>query len=268
MRHSRFALAVSLAALLAAPLARNSAAGAAARASGQAQGTEITVAAAISMKDVLEALGKKIAERAGAPKPVFNFGASGILQTQIEEGAPVDLFISAAPAQMNALEAKGLLLEGTRRDIAGNRLVLVVPAGSKVVKRAEDLKKPEVRMIALGEPRSVPAGQYAAQALRSLSLFDVLQPKFVFAQNVRAVLTYVSGRDADAGFVYETDAKSTEKVSIAMALPASSYTPVVYPAAVIRNAKNAAGAKSFLEFLASREAGTIFEQFGFTPPAK
>jgi len=268
MRHPRIALAVSLSALLAAPLARFSTAGAETRAPGQTQRTEITVAAAISMKDVLEALEKKFAERAGAPHTVFNFGASGILQVQIEEGAPVDLFLSAAPAQMNALEAKGLLLAGTRRNIAGNRLVLVVPAGSTRVKRVEDLKKPEVRTIALGEPRSVPAGQYAAQALRNLGFFDALQSKFVFAQNVRAVLTYVSGRDADAGFVYETDAKSTEKVSIAMPLPASSYTPVVYPAAVIRNAKNAAGAKTLLEFLASPAARTIFEQFGFTLPEK
>jgi len=267
MRALRIAAAVSLSPLIAgAFLLLGSAT--AQPAAGQAAPGQITVAAAISMKDVLEALGKRFSERPSAPQVNFDFGASGILQKQIEEGAPVDLFISAAPAQMNALEAKGLLLAGTRRDIAGNRLVLVVPAGVATVKQAADLKKPEVHAIAIGEPRSVPAGQYAAEALRNLGLFSALESKFVYAQDVRAVLTYVAGRDADAGFVYETDAKSTEKVSIAAPLPASSYTPVVYPAAVIRNSQNAAGARAFLDFLSSADAREIFQHFGFTRPAK
>jgi len=229
---------------------------------------QITVAAAISMKDALESLQKKFEERADAPEVALSLGASGILEKQIEEGAPVDLFISAAPAQMNTLERKELLLPGTRRDVAGNRLVLVVPAGSTLVKSVDDLKKPEVRTIAIGETRAVPAGQYAAEALRNLKLFDELQPKFVFAQNVRAVLAYVADRDADAGFVYETDAKISDKVAIATPLPASSYTPVVYPAAVIRASQNAAGARAFLDFLASPDGRAIFEKFGFTVPAK
>ena len=234
----------------------------------QATPGQITVAAAISMKDALEALAAEFSARPGAPKVVLTFGASGILEKQIEEGAPVDVFLSAAPPQMNALEEKGLLLAGTRRDVAGNRLVLVVPVGTTTVRDVGDLKKPEVRTIAIGETRSVPAGQYAAEALRNLKLFDTLKPKFVFAQNVRAVLAYVADRDADAGFVYETDARISEKVAIALALPASSYTPVVYPAAVIASSQNAAGAKSFLEFLATPEARAIFQKYGFTPPAR
>ena len=237
-------------------------------AAAQATQGQITVAAAISMKDALEALVAEFSARPGAAKAVLTFGASGILEKQIEEGAPVDVFISAAPAQMNTLEQKNLLLAGTRRDVAGNRLVLVVPAGTTLVKDVEDLKKPEVRTIAIGETRSVPAGQYAAEALRNLKLFDTLQPKLVFAQNVRAVLAYVADRDADAGFVYETDARISEKVAIASALPASSYTPVVYPAAVIRSSPNPAGAKAFLEFLATSAARAIFQKFGFTPPAR
>jgi molybdate transport system substrate-binding protein len=258
MPNRRTAVLVSLVLLLMAPFV----------AAVDAQQTQITVAAAISMKDALEALEKRFSERAGAAKVAFSFGASGILQKQIEEGAPVDVFISAAPTQMNALEEKGLLLAGTRRDVAGNRLVLVVPVGSTNVYNLEDLKKPEVNNIAIGEIRSVPAGQYAAEALRNLKLFDELQSKFVYAQNVRAVLTYVSGRDADAGFVYETDAKTTDKVTIAMVLPASSYTPVVYPAAVTRNSQNVAAAKAFLEFLSSEDGRTILEKYGFTAPSK
>jgi len=262
MRIGRTGLRISLAAVLAAT-------GAVARVAAGAQGAQspITVAAAISMKDALEALEKRFAERGEGPKIVLTLGASGILQKQIEEGAPVDVFLSAAPAQMNALEQKELLLAGTRRNIAGNRLVLVVPAGSTAVKNVEDLKKPEVRTIAIGETRSVPVGQYAAEALRNLGLYDGLESKFVYAQNVRAVLAYVSGRDADAGFVYETDAKTTDKVRIAAHLPASSHTPVVYPAAVIRNSQNAAGARAFLDFLSSADARAILEKYGFSTPA-
>jgi len=231
-----------------------------------AQG-QITVAAAISMKDALGGLANEFSARPGAARAELTFGASGILEKQIEEGAPIDVFISAAPAEMNTLGQKGLLVAGTRRDVAGNRLVLVVPTGTTMVKDVEDLKKPEVRTIAIGETRSVPAGQYAAEALRNLKLFETLKPKFVFAQNVRAVLAYVADRDADAGFVYETDAKITDRVAIASALPASSYTPVVYPAAVIRGSQNPAGAQTFIEFLESPEARTIFQKYGFTPPS-
>jgi molybdate transport system substrate-binding protein len=237
-------------------------------ASAQESPSQITVAAAISMKEAMEALERRFSEHTGAPKVALDLGASGILEKQIEEGAPVDVFISAARVEMNALEQKGLLVAGTRRDIAGNRLVLVVPAGSTAVKDVEDLKKPGVRTIAIGETRSVPAGQYAAQALRSLKLFDVLQPKFVYAQDVRAVVAYVADRDADAGFVYETDAKISDQVAITSVLPASSYTPIVYPAAVIRGSQNVAGARAFVEFLESPEARAIFAKYGFTPAAK
>jgi len=229
---------------------------------------QVTVAAAISMKDVLEAISNLYGRRKGAPDVTLTFGASGILQEQIEQGAPVDVFISAAPAQMNALEKQDVLLEGTRRDIAGNRLVLVVPRGTTAVHTLDDLKKPEVRTIAMGEPRSVPAGQYAAEALRNLGVFGALESKFVYAQDVRAVLTYVAGGDADAGLVYETDARSSSKVTVAAALPASSYTPVVYPAAVVRSSQNPAAAKYYLEYLTSAEARGIFEKYGFTTPAK
>ena len=229
---------------------------------------EITVAAAISMKDALETLEKIFVGQGGAAKVSYTFGASGILEKQIEEGAPVDVFISAAPAQMNTLEEKGLLVAGTRRDVAMNRLVLVVPAGSTLVKSAEDLKKPQVRTIAIGEPRAVPAGQYAAEALRSLGLFEALRSKFVYAQNVRAVLAYVEGQDADAGFVYETDARITNKVAIAAPLPASTYTRVVYPAAVIRSSPNPKGARKFVEFLGTAEALAVLEKYGFRAPTK
>ncbi len=268
MRNHQVRLFVSLAAVLLAPLAVLPGPFPARAGAPPQKQSQITVAAAISMKDVLEAIASVYGRRKDAPDVTLSFGASGILEKQIEQGAPVDVFISAAPAQMNALEKRGLLLEGTRRDIAGNRLVLVVPRGKSVVHALEDLKKPEVRTIALGEPRAVPAGQYAAEALRHLGLFDALESKFVYAQDVRAVLTYVAGDDADAGFVYETDAKSSDKVTVAAAAPADSYTPVVYPAAVVRSSPDPAAAEYYLEYLTSAEARAIFEKYGFTTPAK
>jgi len=234
----------------------------------QSQNPRVTVAAAISLKDALEAIGNLYGGRKGAPDVTLTFGASGILEKQIEQGAPVDVFISAAPAQMNALEKQNLLLEGTRRDIAGNRLVLVAPRGSTAVHALDDLKRAEVRTIAMGEPRAVPAGQYAAEALHNLGLFDALKTKFVYAQDVRAVLAYVAGGDADAGFVYGTDASSSDEVTIAAAFPAGSYTPVVYPAAVVRGSQNPSAAKRYLEYLGSAEARAAFEKYGFTTPAR
>jgi molybdate transport system substrate-binding protein len=268
MRNHRVRLFVSLAAVLLAPLAGLPGALRMRAGAPPQKNAQVTVAAAISMKDVLEAIAIPYGKRKGAPEVVLTIGASGILQMQIEQGAPVDVFISAAPAQMNALEKQNLLVEGTRRDIAGTRLVLVAPRAATTVHSLEDLKKAEVRTIAMGEPRSVPAGQYAAEALRNLGLFDTLQAKFVYAQDVRAVLTYVAGGDADAGFVYETDAKTSDKVTIAVAAPAGSYTPVVYPAAVVRSSQNPAAARYYLDYLSAAEARGIFEKYGFTLPVK
>jgi molybdate transport system substrate-binding protein len=188
---------------------------------------EITVSAAISLKDVLDDIAQLY--RAQTPDTVihFNLGASGTLERQIEEGAPVDVFISASEDQMNSLESKGLLLPGTRRDLVRNTVVLIVPKGRTGIASLEDLARPGVKHIAIGEPKTVPAGKYAQEVLTHFHLYEQLKPKFVLASDVRQVLTYVSTGNVDAGIVYATDAQTSAEVSIVTTAPEDSHSPVI-----------------------------------------
>jgi molybdate transport system substrate-binding protein len=199
-------------------------------------------------------------------KLIYNFGGSGMLLLQIEQGAPVDVFISAAPAQMDTLEKKGLLLAGTRVNLAENRMVLIVPSNSTNVTGFADLAQPNVRVIALGEPVSVPAGHYAQQVLEHLHIYQQVRPKVVLAKDVRQVLAYVETGDADAGIVYATDARITSRVRVVAEAPADSHDPVIYPGAVIRRGANPAEAREFLSFLAGAEARAVLVKYGFTVP--
>ena len=235
--------------------------------SGQ-QKTSITVSAAISLKDALDELGHTYEQRHPGTKVTFNYGSSGTLQHQIEQGAPVDIFLSAAEKQMDALESGGLLVAGTRRDLAGNQLVLVVPASSNIAKDFSDLARPEVKIVALGEPGTVPAGMYARQTLEQLGMLAAVEKKVVYAKDVRAVLTYVETGNADAGIVYQTDACTSSKARMAATAPAATHDPIAYPAAVIRTTKNITAARAFLEFLESADARALFERYGFTPAEK
>ncbi len=232
------------------------------------QGGSITVSAAISLKDALDEIAPMYEKRVPGAKIALNFGGSGTLQHQIEQGAPADLFFSAAEKQMNAMEEEGLLRKGTRRDIVLNTLVLVAPRDSKVVQKIEDLMRPEVKAIALGEPNTVPAGQYAQQTLEHLGLFEAVWKKIVYAKDVRAVLTFVETGNADAGFVYGTDARTSSAVRVVATAPADSHDPIVYPAAVLQATKSPELAKAFLDFLASDDARGVFVKYGFSAAEK
>jgi molybdate transport system substrate-binding protein len=229
----------------------------------RAANTDLTLSAAVSLKGALE----EIVHLYGVEHPGvtvhFNLGASGTLQRQIEQGAPVDIFISASPKEMDSLESQGLLLPGTRKNLAKNSVVLIVPAGASQISGFSDLVKPAVRSIAIGEPQTVPAGRYAQEVLTHLNLYDQLKPKLVLAKDVRQVLTYVETGNADAGIVYATDAKISQKVSVIATAPQDSHSRVLYPGAVLKNSANPAVAKTFLEFLAGDKARAAFEKFGF-----
>jgi molybdate transport system substrate-binding protein len=235
--------------------------------SGQ-QKASITVSAAISLKDALDELGHIYEQRHPDTKVTFNYGSSGTLQNQIEQGAPVDIFLSAAEKQMDAVESGGLLVAGTRHDLVGNQLVLVVPASSNIVKDFSDLARPEVKIVALGEPGTVPAGMYAHQMLEHLGLLAAVEKKAVYAKDVRAVLTYVETGNADAGIVYQTDARASTKARVVATAPAATHNTIAYPAAVIRSTKNITAARAFLDFLESADALAVFEKYGFTPAEK
>jgi len=198
-------------------------------------------------------------------KITYNFGSSGSLQQQIEQGAPVDIFISAAPKQMNALQAKHLLLEETRQDLWTNQVVLVVPQAAKGISDFQELTDEQVHKIAIGAPDSVPAGEYGKEVLTALNLYDSLSSKLVFAKDVRQVLTYVETGNVDAGIVYGTDAKISDKVQIVATAPKETHSPIIYPVAILKESKNPDAAKDFIQFLSSDLAKTVFQDYGFNP---
>ncbi|MDP4144230.1 MAG: molybdate ABC transporter substrate-binding protein [Bacillota bacterium] len=223
----------------------------------------LTISAAASLKDAMNDIKKLYVKDHPKANITYNFGASGTLQQQIEQGAPTDIFMSAATKQMDELKSKNLLVNDTITNLLSNKLVLVTPKNSTDVKDFTDLASDKVKKVALGEPKAVPAGQYAQDALTSLKILDKVQPKVVQAKDVKEVLTWVETGNVDAGVVYETDAKVSDKVKIAATAPESSHKPIVYPAAVIKNSKSLDDAKAFLKFLSSDEAKAIFKKYGF-----
>jgi molybdate transport system substrate-binding protein len=229
----------------------------------QAQSVTLTVSAAASLQDAMKAIGSAYSQEKPNVSITYNFGSSGSLQQQIEQGAPVDVFISAALKQMNALQQKNLLLTDTRKDLLKNQVVLVAPKQATAISDFKDLSDTKVSKIAIADPQSVPAGQYGKEVLTSLNLFDPLKPKFVFAKDVRQVLSYVETGNVDAGFVYITDAKTSDKVKVVATASEASHSPIIYPVAVLKDSKNAGAAKEFVQFLSSDPAKALFEKYGF-----
>src|SRR5881396_1929718 len=233
-----------------------------------ASAEELTLSVAISMKDAIEELGRGFTQ--ARPRVVLrhNLGASGELSKQIEAGAPVDLFISAAARQMDELETKGLLVPGSRRVFARNVLVAVKPADSRLdLARPSDLLDPRVKRIVIGNLKTVPVGQYTEESLRALGLWDRVQGKLVFAENVRQALDYVARGEVDAGFVYTTDAATRAKqVKEAFRPAEDTYRPILYPVAVVAGAKHPAIAQAYVDLLLSRDGQAVLARFGFLPP--
>ncbi len=226
---------------------------------------DLTISAAISLQNALQDIARLYHTANPNVTVHLNVGASGTLQRQIEQGAPADLFLSAAESEMDGLESKGLILRDTRKNLLTNSVVLIVPKGKTGIRYFQDLAKPEVKIVAIGNPQSVPAGKYAQEVLMHFGLYDKLRSKFVFAKDVRAVLTYVATGNADAGIVYETDALTTNRVTDVATAPPGSHQPVVYPVAVIAGSRNPAAAKAFESFLFGPKAATVFRNYGFHP---
>ena len=228
---------------------------------------EITVSAAASLKNAFEEIGKALEAQQKGAKIHFNFGASGDLMRQIEGGAPVDVFASAALREMDELERKNMILAGTRHDFIGNSILLIRPAGSGVgIRTFDDLKKQDVKRISIGNPSTVPAGMYAEQTLRYLNLWDAVKDKLIFGENVRQVLDYVARGEVDAGIVFSSDATVRPKqVEAVMQAPEESHKPVVYVIAVVKGTANEALAEKFLNFVLSNGAKRILQGYGFKP---
>jgi molybdate transport system substrate-binding protein len=225
---------------------------------------ELTVSAAASVQDALkEVQGAYGSEVAPNVTITYNFGSSGSLAQQIAQGAPSDVFLSASPKWMDDLEAKGQLLEGSRRDLLRNAMVLIVPQDKATVADFKDLDLASVEKVAIGEPESVPAGTYAKEVLTTLNLFEALQPKLVFGKDVRQVLAYVATGNVDAGLVYATDAIGSDQVQVVATAPADSHAPIIYPVAVVGDSEDTEAAQGFVDFLSSDRAIAIFRDYGF-----
>ena len=225
----------------------------------------ILVSAAASLQDALEEIKPLFEEANPGIRVNYNFGSSGALQQQIQQGAPADVFFSAGIPQMDALEQDNLLLEGSRQNLLSNRLVLIVPINSTLeLSDFQDLTNSSIERISVGEFRSVPAGQYTEQVFSSLGILEDLQPKLVFANNVRGVLAAVESGNVDAGVVYSTDARISDQVRVVATADAELHTPITYPIAIIRDRPNTPAAEAFVEYLTGDSAMTIFEDFGFS----
>src|SRR5512138_3159235 len=233
-----------------------------------ARAQEITLSVAISMKEAVETLGRQFTQARPGVTLRYNFGSSGELQKQVEAGAPVDLFISAAQRQMDELEQKGLINTASRRVFARNVLVVIKPAGSTLdITKPADLAGGKVQRLVIGNPKTVPVGQYAEESLKSVGLWDRLQPKLVLAENVRQTLDYVARGEVEAGFVYTTDmAVRSGQVVEAFRPGEDTYRPVSYPTAVVKASKHPALAQAFIELLVSRDGQATLAKLGFQPP--
>lgn len=230
----------------------------------QAQSGKILVAAAASLQDAMKEIDPLFKSANQGIKVNYNFAASGPLQQQIEQGAPVDLFISAATRQMEALQQKNLILTNTRRNILTNSLVLVVPRNSTLGPTSfQQLTNSNVSKISIGEPRSVPAGQYAEEVFNNLGILEQLRPKLVYGNSVRNVLGTVESGNADAGVVYATDAKISNKVKQVATAQSQIHSAIVYPMAVIAASRNQQAARTYAQFLTSQQAQDIFKKYGF-----
>lgn len=226
--------------------------------------TTITIAAAASLKNCMD---KKLIpmfnEKYPNIKVQATYDSSGKLQSQIEEGAEIDVFMSAATKQMNELNKEGLIEDNSIVELLENKVVLIVPKGStKEIKSFYDILKSD--KIAIGDPESVPAGQYAKELFENLKNWDEVSKKASLGTNVTEVLNWVAEGSADSGVVYSTDAASNDKVEVVLEAPEGSVSKVIYPVGIIKASKNKSESKNFIEFLQSDEAMKVFEAYGFS----
>lgn len=224
---------------------------------------ELNISAAASLKEVMADLETEYNKSNENVTLVVNYGSSGSLQQQIEQGAPCDLFISAGQKQMNTLKEKGLLLDDTIKDLVENFLVLVEANGVDITS-FDDLKSDKVKHIAVGEPESVPAGKYADEVLTNTGIKDSVSDKLVFAKDVKEVLAWVASGNADVGFVYLSDALSSDSVKIVENVDeVNEHSSITYPVSVIKDSNNIDEAKKFEDFLFTDAAQKIFEKYGY-----
>ncbi|MFB1082680.1 molybdate ABC transporter substrate-binding protein [Jeotgalibacillus sp. JSM ZJ347] len=226
----------------------------------ESKSSELTVSAAASLQDVLGEIEAQFEEETGI-EVTLNYGSSGSLKQQISQGAPVDLFISAAENHFDELVEDGVISESESVRLIGNELVLVVPRDDFDIATFEGLT--EVESLSIGTPETVPAGMYSQEVFEELGIWEDVQEQIVFAKDVRQVLTYVESGNVDAGVVYQSDALAGEQLKIAAVAQEEWHTPIVYPAGIIEDTDYREDAEAFFEYLQSEEAMALFEELGF-----
>jgi molybdate transport system substrate-binding protein len=227
----------------------------------------LTVSAAISLTDALQPIADAYA-RAGRGAVRFNLAGSNVLARQLANGAPADLFISADEAQMAIAAGAGAIDATSRINLLGNRLAVIVRRDSSttsIIRRLEDLLRPEVKHLAVGDPAAVPAGVYARQWLEAAGVWPRLESKVVPVANVRAALAVVENGSAEAAIVYTTDVALSSTAVTAFVVEGPNAPQIVYPAAIVAHSRQAEAARRFLSFLRGAEASSIFSRFGFIP---
>ena len=230
-----------------------------------APASEIVVSAAISLKDAFQEIGKAFQESRIGSKVIFNFASSGDLARQIIAGAPVDVYASADPKDMDDLDGKGFVITQSRFNFVMNAVVLVVPAKSSIqVESWEALRMEATRRIVIGNPKTVPAGRYAHEVLNHLGLWNVIQEKLIFAEHVRQALDYVARGEVDAGIVYSTDAMARSKeVRVVLTAPPGSHRPIIYPIGLVKGSRNDELGRAFIAFVLSPAGKNILKEHGF-----
>jgi len=224
----------------------------------------VRVFAAISLSESLTQAAKEFESRTDIPIQL-NLGASGQLCAQIEQGAPADIFISADHKQVKPLIDAGMIQPDDLLVIARNRLVLICPIETKLpAGEFQVLSDPQVTRVAIGEPKSVPAGEYALQVLKNLQLMTSVQDKLVYAANVRQVLDYVERGEVDAGIVYQSDAKTSNRVRVIAVAATKWHHPIEYPAAVLKTSPHPVAAEQFIHWLAGSQGQQILRAHGFS----
>lgn len=228
------------------------------------ENVELTVLAAASLTDVCNEIKTMYEAEHENVTLNFSYGGSGALQTQIEEGAPADIFISAAQKQMDALNDEGLMESDSIQDLLENKVVLIVPQTSTAgIESFEDAATDKVGMIGLGEPGSVPAGQYAEEIFTSLGILDEVKAKANYGTDVRNVLSWVETGAVDCGVVYATDAISSDSITVVCEAPEDSCTPIIYPMGIVKASEQKEAAQEFMDYLKTDEISALFESYGF-----
>ncbi|HEY3347490.1 MAG TPA: molybdate ABC transporter substrate-binding protein [Nitrospirota bacterium] len=226
-------------------------------------GQELIVSAAASLKDAFGKVAAGFEAENPGVKVVLNTAASGALLRQIQSGAPADVFASADRETMEAAIKGNAVIASSSAVFATNRLVMIVPAGSKsAISSLSGLLSVKVKRVTIGKPDYVPAGKYAKDALAGARIWEQVEPKLIYADSVRQALDYVSRGEVDAGFVYATDAM-TAGWKVATALQINTVEPVMYKAGVVTGSKNDAVARKFIGYLGGAKGQAILSAYGF-----